>query len=633
MDLHLIPNAVPTEAERAAVDAMLGLPETGWEGAAQRSEVERHVARGGRETRERRQFLLPALHAVQQRIGFISPGALNYICQRLGVPPADAYGVASFYALFSTDPRPPADLHVCDDVICRNYGALDLCRQLEERLGPAGEPVLGGSASWTPSPCLGLCERAPAVLLQQAGERVLDRALAPASYDAVLAELQRPADAPQPETQAPARAGLPSVPQTMGPEYASLRILRRVGRVDPESLDDYRAHGGYAALRQAFRLGPEGIIREINDARLIGRGGAAFPAGRKWQDVARAAVRPHYLVCNADESEPGTFKDRTIMEEDPFVLVEAMTIAGYATGCDRGYLYICAEYPLALRRMEHAVEEARNRGFLGNDVMGEGVRFDIEIRRGAGAYICGEETALFNSIEGLRGEPRNKPPFPTQAGLFGKPTLVNNVETLANVPDIILNGGPAFAAVGTSQSTGPKLFCVSGSVARPGLYEAPFGITLRQVLELAGGVTAGRTLRAVLLGGAAGHFVTPDELDLPLSVEGTRAAGMSVGSGAIMVFDETADLKDVLARITAFFRSESCGQCVPCRVGTARQDEAVWRLAAGRPFGSVATEIALIDDMAQAMVDASICGLGQTASFAVQSAIRKLKLFESREAR
>src|SRR5439155_443620 len=266
-------------------------------------------------------------------------------------------------------------------------------------------------------------------------------------------------------------------------------------------------------LRQALEIGPEGIVREVIDSKLLGRGGAAFPMGRKWQDVARAPVRPHYLVCNADESEPGTFSNRVLMEEDPFAVIESMTIAGYATGCERGYLYIRGEYPRARKRLENAIESARRRGFLGDDILGSGWGFEIELRRGAGAYICGEETALFNSIEGYRGEPRNKPPFPTQSGLFKKPTVINNVETLINVPDIVLEGGAAFAATGTEQSAGTRLFCLSGAVTRPGLYEVPFGTTLRQLLDLAGGVEGGRALRAVLLGGAASGFLTPDEIE------------------------------------------------------------------------------------------------------------------------
>jgi len=385
--------------------------------------------------------------------------------------------------------------------------------------------------------------------------------------------------------------------------------------------------GGYAALRRAVELGPAGVIRELTDSKLLGRGGAAFPTGRKWDAVARQPIRPHYLVCNADESEPGTFKDRIVFEQDPFSVIEAMTIAAYATGSEHGYLYLRGEYPLAWERLVNAVTQARRHGFLGDDIMGQGLRFDIELRRGAGAYICGEETALFNSIEGFRGEPRNKPPFPVDAGLFQKPTVVNNVETLVNVLDIILEGGGHFAETGTEGSTGMRLFCVSGCVQRPGLYEAPFGVTLRDMVEMAGGVEPGRELKAILLGGAAGAFVGPEMLDLELSFEATRAAGVTLGSGVIMVLDDTVPLVPILLRIAAFFRDESCGQCVPCRVGTVRQQEALLRLADGRPRGSVDDEIALLDEIARGMRDASICGLGQTAANAIESAIRTLRPF------
>src|SRR5436305_2574876 len=245
-------------------------------------------------------------------------------------------------------------------------------------------------------------------------------------------------------------------------------------------------------------------MREVLDSKLMGRGGAAFPTGRKSDAVARQPRRPHYRNCNADESEPGKFKDRVVMEGDPFSLIESMTIAAYATGCEHGYVYLRGEYPLAQRRLEHAIEQARSRSLLGVDVLGHGFRFDIEIRKGAGAYICGEETAIFGSIEGFRGEPRNKPPFPVERGLFGQPTVVNNVETLVNVLPIVLEGGPAFAGIGTERSTGPKLFCVSGSVTQPGTYEGPFGTTLRELIDTADGMSAGARLRAVLLGGAAG---------------------------------------------------------------------------------------------------------------------------------
>jgi NADH-quinone oxidoreductase subunit F len=392
------------------------------------------------------------------------------------------------------------------------------------------------------------------------------------------------------------------------------KLLRRVGIVDPESLDSYRAAGGYTALRKAIEMGSEAVIREVAEAKLLGRGGAAFPAGRKWDSVARAPVHPHYLVCNADESEPGTFKDRVLMENDPFAVVEAMAIAAFAAGCDKGFIYVRTEYPLARSRIENAISESR--GLFG---------VELEVRRGAGAYICGEETALFNSLEGKRGEPRNKPPFPAQSGLFGKPTLVNNVETLVNVLDIVSEGGAAFSATGTPESSGSRLFCLSGQVRRPGVYEVLMGTPLRGLIDLAGGVGEGRTLQAVLLGGAAGSFVTEAQLDVPLSFEGTRAIGATLGSGAVIVFDDTIDMKQILLRIARFFRDESCGQCVPCRVGTKRQEEILERMLNERNSDRQA-DVMLLSDIAQAMRDASICGLGQTAASAIQSAVIQLKV-------
>ncbi len=623
MDLHLL-NAEPTDEEREAVDALLGRSASGWDGGDRVESRDGHTASGGHAARQQRHLLLPALHAVQSRIGWISEGALNHICQRLTIPPADAYGVATFYALLSTVPRPRRVLHVCDDIACRCRGAEALIAELERTNGPAAQHGPHGDhahipedgAIWLRSPCLGLCDQAPAALLTQAGRTPIERLFGHATVKVlqqVLAGQVDAADTPH-----------PSLPQAGD---ASLRLLKRVDVVDPARLDDYRAHGGYQALRRAVDLGPEGVIREVTDSKLMGRGGAAFPTGRKWDAVARQPVRPHYLICNADESEPGTFKDRAIMEGDPFGLIEAMTIAAFATGCEQGFIYVRGEYPLAIERLRLAIDAARARGLLGDNVMNEGFRFDLEIRKGAGAYICGEETAIFNSIEGFRGEPRNKPPFPVQSGVFNKPTVINNVETLVNVLEILRIGGPAYAKIGTEGSTGPRLFCLSGNVAKPGVYEVPFGATLRDLLAMAGGVAGGRKLQAILLGGAAGGFVRPDELDIPLTFEGARAAKTTLGSGVIMLFDDTVDMKDILRRIAAFFRDESCGQCVPCRVGTVRQEEALHRITVKQTRGTLKDELALLEEIGLGMKDASICGLGQTAYSAVESAITRLSLF------
>jgi NADH-quinone oxidoreductase subunit F len=566
------------------------------------------------------------LHAIQDRVGYISQPALNYACRRLTVPPAEAYGVATFYALLATRPRPPIVAHVCDDIACRLARAEDMCADLARALGPEGQPALDGRATWLRSPCLGRCEQPPAVLFTVAGERSERQVDGAVDAAGVLAQLDqfaadRPARADRRAAAWTPTAARQAVPEAGGPEH---RLLARVGLADPTSLAAYRAHGGYQALPNAIALGPEAAIAEISASKLVGRGGAAFPTGRKWAAVRAATGTPKYVVCNADESEPGTFKDRVLLEEDPFAIVEAMTIAGVAVGAEQGYVYIRGEYPLAEARLAGAIVAARAAGLLGPGILGSGLAFDIEIRRGAGAYVCGEETALFESIEGGRGEPRNKPPFPVDFGLFGRPTAINNVETLANVPLILggppgPGGGERYAATGTAGSAGPKLFCLSGNVARPGVYEVTFGVTMRELLERAGGVPGDRAIRAILVGGAAGTFVGPDQLDVPLTFEGTRSIGAGLGSGAVIVFDETADLPDTLRRIARFFRDESCGQCVPCRVGTVRQEELLARLAAGSPARPPHDELALLRELGQVMRDASICGLGQTASAAIES--------------
>ena len=413
--------------------------------------------------------------------------------------------------------------------------------------------------TWHRSPCLGLCEQAPAAFFTVAGANA-DRhrggsASTPRPSCAGWSTGPRrrrgrwPGAHPSPDPRPTLETLRRSIPQAGEP---SLRLIGRIGRVDPADLDAYRAEGGFDGLRRAIELGPAGTIAEVAAARLVGRGGAAFPTARKWEAVAGQAAQPHYLVCNADESEPGTFKDRLLMEGDPFAVVEGMAIAAFATGAERGYVYIRAEYPGAAARMQDAIDAARPAGLLGYNVLDSGWSFEIEVRRGAGAYIAGEETALFESIEGDRAEPRNKPPFPVTHGLFGKPTTVNNVETLANVPLILREGGAALRddrhrGLGRAQALLP----LGPHREGPACTRCRSGRRCASCIDLAGGVPGGRAIQAVLLGGAAGAFVGPDELDVPLTFEGTRAIGATLGSGVVVVYDETADLVDALLRIAA----------------------------------------------------------------------------------
>src|SRR5690606_6320698 len=477
MDLKLI-GAEATEAEKAAITA-----------AVPPALITEAPGRVVRTIRGLRHYLLPAIEAVQAEVGWVSPGAMDEISRRLQVPPAEVYSVATFYALISTQYRPPVVAHVCDDIACGG--------QLLAALGERDDVVA--------SPCLGQCDRRPAVYLQRAGAE--DAVVAPATPEAVAAALTG------------------DVPPSTEPFVAPGPLLARVGQVDPGSLDDYRATGGYRALARALELGTDRVIAELVASNLRGRGGAAFPTGVKWQGAAEQPG-PRFVICNADESEPGTFKDRVAMEGDPFAVVEALTIAGVTVGAEQGYIYIRGEYPTATARLTAALVAAREEGLLGPDVLGSGLAFDIELRRGQGAYICGEETALFASIEGYRGEPRQKPPFPTVAGLFGRPTVVNNVETLLNVPRIILDGGAAFASTGTAESTGTRLFCLAGNLARPGVYELESGTTLGEAVAKAGGVPA--EIPYLLLGGAAGSLVADGHWDMPLTFEDSRARGVTL---------------------------------------------------------------------------------------------------------
>ncbi|HJW90836.1 MAG TPA: NAD(P)H-dependent oxidoreductase subunit E, partial [Anaerolineales bacterium] len=413
-----------------------------------------------------RSALLPALHTVQSIYGYISEPAAAEVGRALGIPLVDVYGVIDFYAMFYRAPVGKTMVRVCTDPACALAGGDQLLAAACQRLGTSPDQVTqDGAYTVERSPCLGLCDQAPVALV---GETAVTR-IDPSQVERLFA-----VGADSPESHV---AG-------------DLRILTaNCGTGRPTSLESYREKGGYGGLKKALGMAPAEVIAEVKAAGLVGRGGAAFPTGVKLEGAAQASGEPKYVVCNADESEPGTFKDRVLMEDDPHRVLEGLLIAGYAIGASRGYIYIRGEYPYAYQVMNLAVAEVCQAGLLGDNILDSGYSLEVELRLGAGAYICGEETALFESIEGKRGFPRIKPPFPTTYGLFGQPTAINNVETLCNVPYIIEHGAAAYRRLGTEKSPGPKLFCVSGDVARPGLYEVPFGVTLRHLLvDLAGGV-------------------------------------------------------------------------------------------------------------------------------------------------
>lgn len=549
----------------------------------------------GRYAGRQRDALLPALWDVQTAFGHISAAAARQISTALRVPVAEVYGVIGFYSMFSEHPQGKIAIHVCTSPSCGLAGSDELLRRVSDELGiEPGETTPDGRYTVRDTTCLGLCDHAPAALVSRRGEG--EHSCAPVrSPGELFSHSHRPRTA--------AVGGMQEI------------FLQGTQPHRAQTLAEY---GDYAALRHALdQMTPERVIETVEESGLVGRGGAAFPTGRKWRFTRGAPGQPRYVVCNADESEPGTFKDRVLMETRPHLLLEGMALCAYAIGAEQCYLFIRGEYPEATAILQQAIDEAEAMGFLGESILGKSFSCHIEIRRGAGAYICGEETALFEAIEGKRGFPRIKPPYPTTHGLFNKPTVVNNVETLCVVPGVIRHGAPWFRQWGSQHSTGTKLVSVSGHVNQPGVYEIPFGVPLRTVLEEHCQGVQG-TLQAVLMGGAAGTFLTPDEIDVAITFEDLRSIGATLGSGAIMVFNDTVDLRDVLRRLGAFFKHESCGKCYPCQLGTQRQMEILNRTDAPLPGDRLR-----LQDIGHTMTVASLCGLGQTAAMAVLSAMDK----------
>jgi NADH-quinone oxidoreductase subunit F len=401
-------------------------------------------------------------------------------------------------------------------------------------------------------------------------------------------------------------------------------LTANIDKPNSASIDTYLQSGGYDAARQALKMTPDAIIQLVKDSELRGRGGAGFPTGMKWSFVPKNAPKPTYLLCNADESEPGTFKDRVIIEQDPHLLIEGMIISAFAIGsCPMGYIYIRGEFYFGAMVLEKAFEEARAKGFLGKNIFGSGFDFDMTVHRGAGAYICGEETGLIESMEGHRGQPRVKPPFPAVVGVFGGPTVVNNVETLACVPLIIKNGAEWFKGFGSPKNTGPKLYCVSGNVKKPGVYEFPLGVNLKELIyEHCGGITGDRKLKAVIPGGASAPMLTIDEIDLPMNFDAVMKAGSMLGSAGIIVLDESVCIVDAVWRLAKFFAHESCGQCTPCREGTNWMESVLDRLERGEGRQQDAD---LLLDMADNIGGKSLCALGDAAIGPVISAVNKFR--------
>jgi NADH-quinone oxidoreductase subunit F len=565
---------------------------------------------------EGRAGLLPALIEMQEQSGgWLPREVLVLVAQALNVPLSEVYGVATYYKMLYTKPVGKKIIRVCDDVRCYLAGSRDLLHRVKNILWlHDGETSADGEYTLETVPCVGHCDVACAVQVNEA------------TYEHVTPENIMNMIA-QPEAE--------PVGIAQGP-----RLLKNIQNPNLTTLDGYLEEGGFRALRRGLSdMSPGSIIAEVKASGLVGRGGAAFPTGLKWELTAKSiseanaqsildasATRPRerspgYVVCNADESETGTFKDRILLERNPFLVLEGILLAARAVGATYGYIYIRGEYPLAYRRFRSAIEQARANNYLGANILGSPFSFELEIRRGAGAYECGEETALFESIEGKRGEPRTKPPFPVQVGLFNRPTVINNVETLANIPFIVTQGADEYRKLGTDRSPGTRLVCLSGSVERGGVYEIPMGVTLRQlIVEYGQGLHPGRQLQTVLVGGAAGTFLTPDEIDVPLAFESLTAINATFGSGAVVVIDDTANMMQVLKRIAHFFRHESCGKCFPCQIGTQRQFEILERYT---DLNARPGDRQLLFDTGIVMRDASLCGLGQFAATAIMSAFDK----------
>lgn len=401
-------------------------------------------------------------------------------------------------------------------------------------------------------------------------------------------------------------------------------ILANVGDIDPESIASYQENKGYLALKKALQIKPTEVVAEIEKANLRGRGGAGFPTGIKWKFTAATNSNPKYVICNSDEGEPGTFKDRMIMEQNPHLYLEGLIISGYAIGASVGYIYIRGEYYKSIKRTKLAIKQLSEAGLLGNNILNSGFDFELILRIGAGSYLCGDESTLIESLEGKRGYPRYKPPYPAQEGLFGKPTAVNNAETLANVPNIILRGADWYKSLGTEKCPGTKLFTISGNIEKPGVYECEMGTNLSDLIyKLAGGINDNKKLKAVLLGGAAGTFLPPAEIDIPLCYDSLTAKGFTLGSGAIIVLDSTNYVGDTLRDILRFFAHESCGKCTPCRVGTRQLLIKFDLILAG--LCPIEKGLQELEKLSRFMFKTSLCALGQSPFLPIQSAIKHFK--------
>jgi NADH-quinone oxidoreductase subunit F len=553
----------------------------------------------------KRSAILPALHIAQEQEGYVTREAMEYVASLLDLSPAQVHDTASYYTMFRFKPYGKTHIEICTNLSCALAGADGLLESTCRKLGVGeGEATADGRFTVNRVECLAACGGGPAVQvngewLENATESDLDRVLAGENVGRYF-------DWPQSDGE--------------------MILLRNCWKQDSASIETYKAGGGYANLRKHLSLSPEEIVDTVKRSTLRGRGGAGFPTGLKWSFLPKDSPKPRYLVVNADESEPGTYKDRLIIEKDPHQLIEACIVSSHAIKCRLCFIYIRGEFHQGIRTLEKAVAEAYAAGYVGKNILGTGVDVDIVVHGGAGAYECGEETALLESLEGKRGQPRLKPPFPATHGLYGCPTIVNNVETIACVTLVLERGPEWFAAFGTEKNGGPKLYCVSGHVKRPGTYEAPMGkVTLRELIydeRYGAGMPEGRKLRAVVPGGSSTPVLTADEIDVAMDFDSIAKAGSMLGSAGTIVMDDTTCMVWMATRLTYFYKHESCGKCSPCREGTGWMLRLLERIEAGQ---GTQKDLDILWDVTEAIGGKTLCPFGDAAIAPPQSTLKKFR--------
>jgi NADH-quinone oxidoreductase subunit F len=559
----------------------------------------------------KRSALIPMAMYAQDELGYISDELIAEIARRLELHTVQVEETLEYYSMLHRKPMGKYHVQVCTNVACMLRGGNELLDRAKKRLEIGHkETTEDGIFSLEEVECIGACTGAPAM---QVNYDFYEN-LTPVKFDRIIESLDG-GRRPEPE---------PVISGALHPrEKGEIPVIsKRWGIANSTSIDVFLQNDGYQALEKALKqMTPEALIDELKKSNLRGRGGAGFPTGMKWSFVPKDSPKAKYVICNADESEPGTCKDRPLMEMDPHQLIEGMIIAGRAIGSHQGFIYIRGEYRYVLDIVQKAITEAYQRGYLGKNILGSGFAYDLLIHTGAGAYECGEESALMESLEGKRGYPRIKPPFPAVVGLYGCPTIINNVETLSAVPSIILGGGEAYANLGTPKNGGTRLLCVAGHVNKPGIYEIPLGMNMKEfIYGMAGGITGGKKLKAVVPGGSSCPLLTADEIDIPMDYDSVAKAGSMLGSGGMVVMDEDTCMVDMARRIMHFYAHESCGWCIPCREGTTWLRKMLERLHAG--FGRT-QDIDMIGELSKNILGRSFCPLGDAAAMPTISIVQK----------